>query len=98
MQGARFRFWPQRGQSPLQSSLGRAWPGGQGEKHLFAHDILKRETALFIVTDFGLVGRDGTLAWVGVCGLRTEDEVEVAGELRGTGSTQRAQSSSKLPW
>jgi len=57
--------------------------GGQGEKHLFAHDIFKRETALLIVTDFGLVGCDGALAGVCVGGLGTEDEVEVAGELRG---------------
>jgi hypothetical protein len=56
--------------------------GGQGEKHLFAHDILKRETALFIVPDFGLVGGDGALTGIGVDGLWTEDEVELSGERR----------------
>jgi len=29
--------------------------GGQGEQHLLAHDVLKQKTALFIITDFGLV-------------------------------------------
>ncbi len=58
---------------------------GQGEKHLFAHDILKRETALFIIADFGLVEGNCALAGVGVGGLRAEDEVEVAGERGGDG-------------
>jgi hypothetical protein len=71
---------------------------GQGEKHLFAHDILKRKTALFIIADFGLVRGNGSLAGVGVGGLRAEDQVEAAASGVGTGSTQRAQSSSKSPW
>jgi hypothetical protein len=58
---------------------------GQGEKHLFAHDIFKRETALFIIADFGLVEGNGALAGLCVCGLGAEDEVEVAGERGGDG-------------
>jgi hypothetical protein len=66
--------------------------GGQGEKHLFAHDIFKRETALLIVTDFSLVGCDGAFTGVGVGGLWAEDEVELAGERSGDGlDTARAE-------
>ncbi len=57
--------------------------GGQGEKHLFAHNIFKRETALLIVADFGLIVRNGPFTGVGVGGLRAEDEVELAGERGG---------------
>jgi len=58
---------------------------GQGEEHLFAHDILKGEAALFIIADFGLIGGDGALAGVSVGGLGAEDEVEGAGEGGGDG-------------
>ena len=70
---------------------------GQGEKHLFAHDILKRKTALFIIPDFGLVEGNCSLAGFGVGGLGAEDEVEIAVSGMRTGSTQRAQSTSKSP-
>jgi len=59
--------------------------GGQGEKHLFAHDILKQKSTLFIIPDFGLVEGDCALTGLGIGGLGAEDEVEVAGERRGDG-------------
>ena len=52
--------------------------GGQGEKHLFAHDILKRETTFIIITDFGLVWGDGALTGLCVGGLGAKDEVELS--------------------
>ena len=58
---------------------------GQGEKHLFTHNIFKRETALLIIADFGLILRNRPLAGVGVGGLRSEDEVEAASEGGGDG-------------
>jgi hypothetical protein len=56
---------------------------GQGEKHLFAHDILKQKTALSIIPDFCLV--DGNCSFPGgsICAFGTEDEVEFA--LHGNG-------------
>src|ERR1700678_2846465 len=42
-------------------------PGGQGEKHLLAYDILKRKTALFIIADFGLVESNCSFSGLGVC-------------------------------
>jgi hypothetical protein len=59
--------------------------GGQGEKHLFAHDIFKRKTAFLIVTDFCLVGGDGALTLIGVGSLGAEEEVELSGERCGDG-------------
>jgi hypothetical protein len=52
----------------------------QGEKHLFAHDILKGKTAFFIIPDFGLIEGNCSFAGVGVRVLGAEDEVEVAGK------------------
>ena len=40
--------------------------GRQGQKHLFAQNILKQETVLLIITDFGLVRRDGALGGGGI--------------------------------
>ena len=57
--------------------------GGQGEKHLFAHDILKRETTFIIITDFGLVWGDGALSGLGVGGLGAKDEVELSADRSG---------------
>jgi hypothetical protein len=57
--------------------------GGQGEKHLFAHDILKRETTFIIITDFGLVWGDGALSGLGVGCLGAKDEVELATDRSG---------------
>ena len=54
--------------------------GRQGEEHLFAHDIFKGKSALFIVPDFGLVEGNCAFAGLGVGGLGAEDEVEVAAE------------------
>lgn len=58
---------------------------GQGEQHLLPHDILQQETTLFIIPDFGLVDGNCTLTGFGVGILRSEDEVEVAGEGGGDG-------------
>jgi hypothetical protein len=58
---------------------------GQGEQHLFAHDILKRQTTLFIIPDFRLIEGNGALAGLGVCVLGAEDEVELAAEGGGDG-------------
>jgi len=57
--------------------------GGQGEKHLFAHDILKRETTFIIITDFGLVWGDGALTGLCVGGLGAKDEVELSADRSG---------------
>jgi hypothetical protein len=57
--------------------------GGQGEKHLFAHDILKRETTFIIITDFGLVWGDGALAGLCIGGLGAKDEVELSADRSG---------------
>ena len=51
---------------------------GQGEKHLFAHDILKGKTALFIIPDFGLIRGNSIAPGFGVGSLGTEDQVEAA--------------------
>jgi hypothetical protein len=58
---------------------------GQGEQHLFAHDILKQKTALFIIPDFCLVDGNCAFAGFGVGGLGAEDEVEVARHGDGDG-------------
>jgi hypothetical protein len=58
---------------------------GQGEQHLFAHDILKQKTALFIIPDFCLVDGNCALAGFGVGGLGAEDKVEVAVDGDGDG-------------
>ena len=58
---------------------------GQGEQHLFAHDILKQKTALFIIPDFCLVDGNCAFAGFGVGSLGTEDEVEVAVDGDGDG-------------
>ena len=51
---------------------------GQGEKHLFPHDVFKRKTALFIIADFSLICGDRSLPGIGVGPCRAKDEVEVA--------------------
>jgi hypothetical protein len=51
--------------------------GGQGEQHLLAHDVPEQKTALFIITDFGLVRGNCVLAGTGVDPEGAEDEVEI---------------------
>jgi len=49
---------------------------GQGEKHLFAHDILKQKTALSIIPDFCLVDGNCSFPGGGIGPFWAEDEVE----------------------
>jgi hypothetical protein len=56
---------------------------GQGEQHLFAHDVLKQQTVLSIIPYFGLVFGDCAFAGLGVRVFGAEEEVEVAGERDG---------------
>ena len=55
-------------------------PGGQGQEHLFAQDVFKRETAVLIIADFRLGRSNRMFRQVGIGAEGTEDEVEVARE------------------
>src|SRR6185437_1984669 len=55
---------------------------GQGQKHLFAHDIVQLKAALLIIADFGLIGTNGMLARRGIHRLRPEDQIEFAAQGR----------------
>jgi hypothetical protein len=58
---------------------------GQGEKHLFAHDVFKQKTTLFIIPDFCLVYGNCAFSGFGIGTLRAEDEVELPGHGDGDG-------------
>jgi len=49
----------------------------QGQQHLLPHHILQQKTALFIITDFGLIRRNGTLPGFGIGLLRPENQVKI---------------------
>jgi hypothetical protein len=53
-------------------------PSGQGEQHLFPHDVLQHEAALFIIPDFGLRLRNGSFSRLAVDPGGTEQQVELA--------------------
>jgi hypothetical protein len=56
---------------------------GQGEQHLFPHDVLEQQTVLSIIPYFGLIFSNCAFSWLGVGVFRAEEEVEVAGERDG---------------
>ncbi len=49
----------------------------QGKQHLLTHHILQQKTALFIITDFGLICCNRALAEVRIGCFRPENEVKV---------------------
>ena len=53
-------------------------PSGQGKQHLFPHDVLQHEAALFIIPDFGLRLRNGSFSLLAIHPRRAEEEVKLA--------------------
>ena len=52
--------------------------GGKGQKHLLPKNVFEQKTTLLIITDFGLVGGNGTFGGTSIDSQRTEEQVKAA--------------------